>query len=834
MILHKILLDSVEYKTKPNTSEFRRISNRISSHPENLDIVSLSEQVTQPYGRSWTPGYISGKRKKENWKSQSIFGLDFDGGIIVGQVLERLKNYGLDCTFIYSTFSSCAETPKFRVVWQLNQVIIERNFWREIQSALYLLFPEADKACEKDESRIFLGGQALVYTNYEYYLDLDVLIEAASFHAVKNSSNKNMSRNVSRIRSKLGLNRNGSNNNSSYINNKGNAVFASKKVPSTQIVRGVDFEDLRKKVSILDDFMKPDEKLLHPQLLGLATNLRYIEGGQRLFEKIVTSNPDYDQEEKLKIMTYCKSCDYLPMSLERFSPYEDDWGYGNLLHAAQKKKIVRLCSPKTLTVNEARQNLKEKFAQIIDSCDTNIHVIKGFTGIGKTELFSKLENALIALPYHSLKGEIAQSRMKISHMATPSLDMLPNEVRVKLNYFYSIGATSQANQYISEQSETNGLVKNYLETCLACYASSETVLTTHQKAIFIPSWLQKTIIFDEDIISSLMPIAKVTLNDLVRLEASLEDRDDKLVITSLINDIRNGEANTPRQLGVGDFRNFNAIEDEVLDNGFKYESNILHFFKSQYYIPDPQDAATIYYICKHELPEDKKIVVLSATADETMYRYLFGDRVKFYDISNVKPVGLIEQDTTYSFSQSTFTKHLDYALEKVGDLPVITFARFKSNFSNPIEDMHFGYCSGSDKYNGQDIAVIGTPHVNPITIALYAKVLGLAVEAHDFSIKQQEINRNGFRFWFNAFDSEKLRDIQFYFIETGLKQAIGRGRPYTMPCTVKLYSNYPLPESSIDEAEQELGRKILQQNIGTHLEHCFEAPSTDSEHMLIC
>lgn len=828
---HKILLDSINYQSKPDGSEIKKINNRIINCLTEIDIIEFSEQVTQPHSRTWIPACLKGSRKNDSWKSQSIFALDFDDGIIFEQVLERLKEYNLNCTFAYSTFSDSIEQPKFRVIWQLNHVVIDRGYRDEIQLALMTLFPEADKAC-KDASRIFFGGKEFIYTSYDYNLDLEALFESAEFYAVRNSSNKNMSRDLKNVRKKLGLSENRSKKHTAYINNIETEVFASKIYESRpiEILRGINFEELRKEIKILDDFMNSEVKLLHPQLLGLSTNLRYIEGGQDLYERCITANPDYEQKEKLTIMTYCKNRNYPPKSLESFSPYEEDWEYGSLLNAARKKEIIRLIRRETMSVEQARQKLKDEFMSILESEDTNIHVIKGVTGIGKTELYRGLENVLIALPYHSLKNEIAIERMKVPCKETPSLNTLPTEVRNSLDYYYSIGAFSWANQYLSDMSKVYKSVKHYQDGCLDCYDSEETVLTTHQKAIFIPYWIHKTIISDEDIISSLMPIAKVTMNDLTRLESDIKSPSDKRILTSLINDIREGRVNTPREMDVSIFEDFGAIEDEVLGGKTKYESNILQFFNAQYFVLDSKDSATIHYINKYDLPQDKKIIVLSATVDETLYKCLFGERVRFYDMSSVETVGLIEQDTKYSFSQSYFSNHSNYAVEKVGDLPVITFAKFKSIFPNAIQEMHFGYCSGSDKYNGQDLAVVGTPHVSPITIALYAKALGLPVKTHDFSrVKQQPVHHNGFRFWFNTYDNEYLRSIQFHFIETGLKQAIGRARPYTEPCTVKVLSNYPLPEAAIGKEEQNLGRKKLRRNDVTYLEKCLNPTSLSSK-----
>ena len=87
----------------------------------------------------------------------------------------------------------------------------------------------------------------------------------------------------------------------------------------------------------------------------------------------------------------------------------------------------------------------------------------------------------------------------------------------------------------------------------------------------------------------------------------------------------------------------------------------------------------------------------------------------------------------------------------------------------------------------------------------------MPVASNEFdAIKQQCVDHNGFRFWFNAYDNEYLRTVQFHFIESELKQAVGRARVNTEPALVKLYSNYPLPESCINEEEVSQGMRKLE------------------------
>jgi hypothetical protein len=58
------------------------------------------------------------------------------------------------------------------------------------------------------------------------------------------------------------------------------------------------------------------------------------------------------------------------------------------------------------------------------------------------------------------------------------------------------------------------------------------------------------------------------------------------------------------------------------------------------------------------------------------------------------------------------------------------------------------------------------------------------------------VHRNGLFFNFYTFENETMRNIQFYFIEEELRQAIGRARLIRNPdADVLVLSNYPLPEA---------------------------------------
>jgi hypothetical protein len=109
--------------------------------------------------------------------------------------------------------------------------------------------------------------------------------------------------------------------------------------------------------------------------------------------------------------------------------------------------------------------------------------------------------------------------------------------------------------------------------------------------------------------------------------------------------------------------------------------------------------------------------------------------------------------------------------------------------------MYFGNCSGYDNLKGKDIVVVGTPHRNNVVYHLYAAILG-GEKAINLDMVYQKVEYNGFKFKFNCYDYELLRNIQLSLIESDLIQAVGRSRTLRTNATVQLYSNFPLRISS--------------------------------------
>jgi hypothetical protein len=233
------------------------------------------------------------------------------------------------------------------------------------------------------------------------------------------------------------------------------------------------------------------------------------------------------------------------------------------------------------------------------------------------------------------------------------------------------------------------------------------------------------------------------------------------------------------------------LEDEILERDV--DSNIFDFFQSDYCVLDKEDGDKLRFVSKRRIPDDKKIIIMSATAPVEIYRKIFGDRLDVVELTNVEREGEIIQHTKKSYSRSSLEGSVDEINDKVDGEPVITFKTFKNRIDGATEEMHFGNCEGYDTLKGKDIAVVGTPHINQTKYFLIAMALGEKVKTTDKSMKYEAIEHNGLRFKFMAFNRNKeLQKIQLSLIESELVQAVGRARTLREDCTVNVYSNLPL------------------------------------------
>lgn len=788
----KVCIDTVDTTTKPTGKEIHVVNQRLNSSSAELAVEELARLLVAPHSRTWVPATFKGARSNETWKSQQVFALDFDGGISLEGVKARLKEFGLSCNFVYSTFSSSPTSPKFRVVFVLCEIATNKALRDQIISALLRLFPEADKSC-KDPARMFFGGIAILFHDFPYRLNPKELVIAADVYYL-NGVSKNTK--TERLK-KLGKN-----------GRSINTIIESSKNPRIEEVRDFDYEIAAREVKIFNDFMH-SEWLTHPQLFGIATNLVHIKGGLRFMKQTMDATGKYTLNN-YNILPYVRKQKYYPQQLCNFSPYEEDFQHRNIIDAGKLPRgAVRRTRPFiTISLEEGERKLREAFKEVQKCKDQKIHVICAPTAIGKTEVITLLDNSFIGFPDHALKNEVGE-RMKVDHALTPDLmQYLSKGDKEFVLHCYKVGAYRKASSYIKnkrpaskgynatpDEREYGGYYRD-LSNALTCDGS---VLTTHAKLQRI-DLKGKVIYYDEDpLTTSFLTMHEAHLADIKALMFGIKDPADRSIITNLIDIVAHASHNTLIDMPEFAFNDYTEIENLAVRNKDML-GNILDFLNCEYFLIDSKDSTKLHFIRMWLPPEERQIIILSATANEWIYKQLFGDRVIFHYVDQVELKGTLVQDTSYSFSRQNLQKNpevIKYALEKVADRMVITFQKFTHDFKNAYKDIYFGNCQGKDGFQDKPLAIIGTPHVSPAVYFLYSKYLGLDFKPEDFRQEMHAVHRNGLYFNFYTFNDERLRTLQFYFIERELRQAIGRGRPIRRPdADILVLSNYPLPEAT--------------------------------------
>jgi len=432
-----------------------------------------------------------------------------------------------------------------------------------------------------------------------------------------------------------------------------------------------------------------------------------------------------------------------------------------------------------------------------------IYIFKISTGLGKTKLLETLKDYLIALPTNDLKEEVS-IRMKLPHYVTPSYPEFSNEdVNSKLRILHNCGLYEIASKIIKDISlnklkinkikvdltdEDIIMAGNFMKKNIECRNTTETVLTTHTRAIFDRNFKHDTIVFDEDPLQYLIEIGDTTL------DFSSFDRTKWQTIVQPIEDYYRNKLG---ENYVDETKSFNTGGTEF--NEFCAEINrgdIIKLLDSKFVYKDTAEKGSIKYCIVNELPKNKNIIIMSATAPVNIYKKLYGDRVKVIDISNIKHMGVIEQYTKRSFSSYGMKNYkqqvYDVVMKIIGNQPVITHLKHQDKFTNNKSKYYFGNCAGGDTLKGQDISVVGTPNKPMYVYFFYSMIVGYKPIGRDNNMFNQTVEWNGFRFKFFTFENEILRDIQFSLIESELLQAAGRNRTLRTTAKTNIFSSLPL------------------------------------------
>lgn len=164
---------SEAFYNKANLANNKRAFG-FSFHPVSIELPQLVKHIRE--GKAFTVGHFQDNRRIEtNFVSSQLLALDLDQCPMDMETLEALSEFIQQHTFMmYPTPSSTPEQPKTRILFVLDEPIMEPKRWRVLQLALMEHFVEVkpDEAC-KDPSRLFYGCDTPhYYVDYEARLPL--------------------------------------------------------------------------------------------------------------------------------------------------------------------------------------------------------------------------------------------------------------------------------------------------------------------------------------------------------------------------------------------------------------------------------------------------------------------------------------------------------------------------------------------------------------------------------------------------------------------------------------------------------------------------------------
>lgn len=880
----KISLDHVDYHSKPrDKNEIAGISGRIGSGAMTVDSGNLVSVVTNigKLGHTFSPAtFKNGKRNKENYEQSQLVVLDFDNDrpdkiISWKQVKHRLEQYNLQPLFAYDTFSSDSTKQRFRVTFLHDTPIDDIRAAELSQKILFNIFPEADKSCISDGSKIYYGSNKPELLHLDQSMptiNIESLVRNMSYYLKNKYGPTHYKEKIKKF----------ANENSLKLNNKGMIDISivdnptgqnGKKTPNSIIVdilfgknlpsqyycikldnsgtlsnltnpdstnecklmrgrnRSDSIKDISSKCQLFKGFQDGTKWLNHDELFGIATNIIHVETGSKIFLDIMLANSHYPSYmEKYNLwdfyLGYYKDNQYKPQGCEYFCPYQDTCNRSvNILSTVTKSKyhtVEKLSNfPEEYhTLEEVEKDVKRQIEQAIYSPKNIWHIIKAVVGLGKSQAYLEIVRDassyrfLIVVPTNKLKMEIESraKKMGITVAVSPSLhddlikDEIPDDVWDQIVRFYDSGKHYMVNQYIKKVAYKRDIqcLKKYLKKLEDFHKSDCHGIITHKRLLHLPDeTLAKydCVIIDEDIIlKSIIPNQEtITIPELKKLKK----RYPKTKLSGKINKILK-HIQTNEMFTAPSFEWYEKNED---DDDKSTGIDVSSFCKTKYFIyrqasKEPnlsEDCITFFKPVKFK--NNVKYVMVSATIDEKVCKYYFGENnVEFRECNNVKYAGELIWFYDKSISRRYLDEHSD-TLKRIMEkypYPTITFKNYGG-------EHHFGAIEGINELEGQTINVIGCNHQVEFIYKLFAYLLSKLNDGFEFDkkaqIHYQEVEHNGWKFWFSTYDDTLLRDIQFYIIESELEQAVGRARLLRNECTVYLFSDFPLCQAVIRKSD---------------------------------
>lgn len=601
--------------------------------------------------------------------------------------------------------------------------------------------------------------------------------------------------------------------------------------------RKSDVDKMSQVCRLYQEFESGSRDMSHPEIFGILNNLINADSGSTRFKEILLKHPKlYDSDRRAeweRHLSYNSKNDYKPSSCDNFCPYKNECNHGkNILSTVRPKHGMMERIPgyreEFSSLEEMQNDTYEAISRAFHATDSRIYIIKSVVGSGKSYSYLQLmeENPgvqfLIAAPTNLLKNELCNRAEKngVDVRKTPSLeeikDDIPCDVWEHIQILYMRGQYNAVHPYIQEKLDENSNMKEgkkkkekLAETAsLRKYMKERSelkyyhgnLITTHRYLLTMDRDRLNdfdAIIIDEDILfKSVLPnqeeIPISTLKNLMKKTT------DKRLYKKIMKLLKLAKKQSCIELDSFE------LDDKDIKKYRKYLYDLSSFCQAeQFYVRRVEKEKnlkedTVTFLKPASLAKAVKYIIVSATADEAVYRQYFGeDRVDFYQCKKAEYMGVLYQYPERSMSRSSIANDPGIVRRlmnrfHMSEDRVITFMR------ENIGDLHFGNTEGSNTLEGKDILVIGTPYHAEFLYKLAAFTIGWDFDEEE-EVQSQIVTHNGYRFRFTTFENEKLRAIQFWMLESELEQAVGRARLLRNSCEAHLFSNFPLSQAKMVE-----------------------------------
>lgn len=826
-------IDKERFNVKPNDSTIVKIANRITEFKWKCSVREFATWVGEE-GRAFVPVLMEGERKGSNFKQQQVFSIDFDETLSLDEFWERSKKVEIYPVFVYKTLNCHENNDRFRAVYINNCIVEDAKAASIITKMLLYLFPEGDPNC-KDLARLYLGGKGLLYYNEDNRIDaVNISIAVQTYWKSRDSKNyvrkmEEIGRNlkvdvtsgVLRILAECSLDEEfraepyryyiGHAQDSSLFyyyeyKNIVSKTHANKK--NVKILRNKKEKEIIQCCPLFEEYYLYD--LHHNQKFMLATNMAKIKGGKTLFFKGLK---DHCEKWEAAWKDIIKN-EYHPMSCQSGKcTYASQCKCNSLYEKLQRRILVKK-EQVYISMEQGMGLLNSYIKEAVESWNKDIFLIKAQTSIGKTytycELLSKRKETerpvLIAAPTNDLQQQVYKDlkdrgvTVKRTRNLCDTLDKLDmKDLCDECKELYRKGFGKKVKGIVKKQTKDMQLhlgARELLDEAMdsqGIFDGKTHVVTTHAMLIELPIEVLRKyeIIVDEDILLTLFQkMEQISFGD---LEQSLESKALIGKNKERIKEILNEEDG---KVGFSLMSPMNETSMEIFyEEDIPIYGSLQGFLQSSTYHVDTHNKMITYFVGKN-LP-NVSMTIVSATIDENLYRdYLKTRRVEVREIPLIKYTGKLIQYTNYSMSrkfiQDAGWNKVKNSVDKIVGNPNMNLITFKTHAGNlPI---YFGKTAGFNKYKNQDLCVLGTPHNIPYIYRLIGKHMGYLA---DEEMNVHKVENESFVYHIMTFGNSKMQNLQLYFLESELEQAVGRARLLRFDCKVYLFSNFPLKQAEI-------------------------------------